>query len=156
MLVHVAIETTKSPDTQDSPLGSLASEAWALFQKLAYAHKPAMIATAREFDLLPPHMMALRLLDQPTPMGELARQLFCDNSNITGIVDRLEERDLVERKPDEHDRRVKLLVLTSEGRRVREQVMARLSVPPAAIESLSLDDLSALHDILERASEQLD
>ena len=156
MLVLVAIETIKSTDTQKASRGSLASETWALFQQIAYANKPVMIAVAREFDLLPPHMMALRLLDKPTPMGELAKQLFCDNSNITGIVDRLEERGLVERKADDHDRRVKLLVLTSEGRSVRDQVMARLSVPPASIESLSREDLSALRDILTRAAEQLD
>ena len=45
-------------------------------------------------------------------MSELANALFCDNSNVTGIVDRLEERGLVRREAAEGDRRVKLLVLT--------------------------------------------
>ncbi len=162
MLVFVAIETTKDADTRDpagdAPAGSedLAREAWGLFQRIAYASKPAMIAAAREFDLLPPHIFALRNLEQPIPMGQLARLLVCDNSNITGIVDRLEERGLVERTADEHDRRVKLLVLTKEGERVRAELIDRISTPPAPIEALGLDDQRALRDILERAVEQLD
>src|SRR5262245_28921867 len=94
---------------------ALAREAWDLLQRIAFAHKPAIVAAAREFDLLPPHLFALKNLDRPRPMGELARMLFCDSSNVTGIVDRLEERGLVARTADENDRRVRLLVLTSEG-----------------------------------------
>ena len=37
------------------------------------------------------------LLEEPMPMGELARRLDCDTSNITGIVDRLETRGLITR-----------------------------------------------------------
>jgi DNA-binding MarR family transcriptional regulator len=36
-------------------------------------------------------------------------------SNLTGIVDRLEEKKLVSRKRDEHDRRVVHVVLTDKG-----------------------------------------
>ena len=50
-------------------------------------------------------------------MSSLAGKLFCDDSNVTGIVDRLEARGLIERRPAEHDRRVKLLGLTPEGER---------------------------------------
>jgi DNA-binding MarR family transcriptional regulator len=151
MLVFVAIETTKSADPQE-----LAREAWGLFQRIAFADKPALVTAAREFDLLPPHVFALRHLDQPMPMGELARMLFCDNSNVTGIVDRLEERGLVARTADQHDRRVKLLVLTPEGENVRQELMERISVPPPSIAALAPEDLRALRDILRRAAEQLD
>ena len=33
------------------------------------------------------------------PMSELAEAMRCDNSNVTGIADRLEDRGLVERRP---------------------------------------------------------
>jgi DNA-binding MarR family transcriptional regulator len=151
MLVLVAIETTKQTDTQE-----LAREAWGLFQRIAFASKPAMIAAAREFDLLPPHVFALRHLERPMPMGELARMLFCDNSNITGIVDRLEERGLVERTADQNDRRVKLLVLTGEGEKVRDELIERISTPPSSIAALTPEDLRTLRDILERAVDELD
>ncbi len=127
-----------------------------LLQRVAFSQRPAFVAIARELDLIPPHVIALRALDQPMPMGELARNLACDNSNVTGIVDRLEERGLVERTAAEHDRRVKLLVLTREGRSVRQRLEARMSEPPPPILALSPDDQRTLRDILRRAAAELD
>ena len=53
-------------------------------------------------------------------MRKLAQKLKCEPSNVTGIVDRLEARGLVERRPDPADRRVKLAAATDEGRRMAE------------------------------------
>lgn len=68
-----------------------------------------------EFDLSPQLAKAFHELRNPVSMGELADRLFCDASNVTGIIDRLEDRGLVERQPDPDDRRVKRLVLTVDG-----------------------------------------
>ena len=57
-------------------------------------------------------------------MGRLARGLACDASNVTGIVDRLEARGLIERRPGASDRRVKVLVITREGERLRATMLA--------------------------------
>jgi DNA-binding MarR family transcriptional regulator len=84
-------------------------------------------------------------------MSELAAAMFCDASNITGIADRLEARGLVERVPAAHDRRVKTLVLTPEGARVRAELAQRLGEPPETLTSLSAADQRALRDILRRA-----
>src|SRR5215212_10642855 len=75
---------------------------------------------------------ALRMLDpeEPRPMSALAERLFCDASNVTGLVDRLERRGLVERRSAEGDRRVKALTLTAAGVELREEVMALVSEPP--------------------------
>jgi MarR family transcriptional regulator, organic hydroperoxide resistance regulator len=107
--------------------------------------------SAAEFDLSPPQALALLRLDQPLPMRELAEKLFCDASNITGIVDRLEGRHLVERKVDEADRRVKNLLLTPEGMSLLEQLKARLLEDVPAIGSLSKADQRALRDLLRHA-----
>ncbi len=113
--------------------------------------RPRMIALCRELDLFPPQLMALKALDRPRPMSEVAATLACDSSNLTGITDRLEERGLVRRSADEKDRRVKLLVLTEKGRRVRRKVIARLHGPPAAIDALSDRDLVTLERLLGKA-----
>ena len=57
----------------------------------------------------------------PSPMRRLAEQMNCEASNLTGLVDRLETRGLVERRPDPHDRRVRLLALTETGQGVSHQ-----------------------------------
>ena len=84
-------------------------------------------------------------------MGELAKILACDSSNVTGITDRLEERGLVRRTSADHDRRVKLLVLTDEGERMREEITKRLAEPPPEIAALPEADQETLRDILRRA-----
>ena len=84
---------------------------------LMISNKGRFMAINQEFDLAPQQAIALRILGGgPRPMGELARYLMCDSSNVTGITDRLEERGLVRRTLSDQDRRVKLLVLTDEGR----------------------------------------
>lgn len=131
---------------------ALAREAWALFQELFFSRfRPRMLALWREFDLNPPQQMTLGLLDEPRPMGELASQLQCDNSNITGIVDRLSDRGLVERRPSPGDRRVKLVALTDEGRELRSELDRRRAIPPDELLELSAADQRALRDIIGRA-----
>jgi DNA-binding MarR family transcriptional regulator len=131
-----------------------ASEAWSLMHWMMVMNKQRMFAMAQEFDLSPQQMIAVRMLGAgPRKMSDLAHSLFCDNSNVTGIVDRLEERDLVRREAAEGDRRVKLLVLTKQGERMRIEITKRMLVPPVAIASLSEDDQRALRDILKRALE---
>jgi DNA-binding MarR family transcriptional regulator len=130
-------------------------EAWALVMKMVMAQKSRFWAVAQEFDLAPMQMHALRILEpgNELPMSALADQLHCDNSNVTGIVDRLEERGLVRREAAEGDRRVKLLVLTKEGERMRVEITKRMAEPPPPIASLSQADQRALRDILQRAVE---
>jgi DNA-binding MarR family transcriptional regulator len=133
--------------------GSPASEAWALMFELMHLSKQRFMAIASEFDLSPPQVMALRQLDpdEPKPMSELAIALRCDNSNVTGIVDRLEDRGLVERRPAAHDRRVKMLSITERGVQVRAGLSARLAEPPEPLANLSIEDQRALRDIMRRA-----
>ncbi|MCW3064137.1 MAG: MarR family transcriptional regulator [Solirubrobacterales bacterium] len=130
-------------------------EAWALIQDLILnVQRPRWLALGTEFEITPPQLMTLRRLDpdQPSPMSELARWLACDASNVTGIVDRLEARGLVERRAAPHDRRVKMLALTAEGRAVRDELEARMAEPPAELAALAPADRRALRDILRRAT----
>jgi MarR family transcriptional regulator, organic hydroperoxide resistance regulator len=157
--LFVEIETkpkSSRPSRRERPGTDAATEAWALFQRIFHSERPNFMAVYREYDLVPPHWIALHALEEPMPMGELAKVLVCDNSNVTWITDRLEERGLVERRAAKRDRRVKLLTLTAEGRRVREDIEARLSVPPPAIKDLSREDQRALRTILKRVTAGLE
>src|SRR3954466_3702843 len=128
-----------------------ATEAWELFMQLFGTARPRMLDVQAEYGLKPPQFFALDALDQPVPMSHIADMLRCDRSAVTWITDRLEERGYVERRADERDRRVKLLALTDEGRRVREQIRQRLAVPPDAITRLSRTEQRDLRDLLRKA-----
>ena len=132
---------------------SPAEEAWALFWRIFSADKSRRMAVMSELGLSFQQSMALSRLepDEPVPMSALATSLQCDNSNVTGIVDRMEAAGLVERRSFEGDRRVKAVALTPLGESVREQVRRRAGSPPPAIASLSDEDAELLRDVLQRA-----
>jgi len=115
--------------------------------------RPRMLDVQAEYGLKPPQFFALDALDEPLPMSHIADMLRCDRSAVTWITDRLEERGYVERRSDERDRRVKLLALTDEGRRVREEIRRRLAVPPDALARLSRTEQRELRDLLRKALE---
>ena len=96
--------------------------------------------------LTPSLARALRVLDVDggLPMGELACRLRCDASNVTGIVGRLETRGLVTREVARHDRRVKVLVVTREGRAVRRRLGEAFAAPPEPIRRLPSEQRAAL------------
>jgi MarR family transcriptional regulator, organic hydroperoxide resistance regulator len=131
-----------------------ASRAWSLMHWLMISNRARFLAINQEFDLAPQQAIALRILGGgPRPMGELAKYLMCDSSNVTGITDRLEERGLVRRESGEHDRRVKMLVLTEEGEKVRRELTKRMAEPPPWISALPEADQRKLLKILQRAIE---
>ena len=107
-----------------------AKDAWALFWRIFSADKPRRMATLNELGLAPMQSMALMQLrpGEPMTMSAMAHALQCDNSNVTGIVDRLEAQGLVERRAAEHDRRVKTLVITEQGTTVRDILQRALDV----------------------------
>ena len=86
------------------------------------------------------------------PMHEIAAHLACDNSNVTGIMDRLEARGLVTRHAGERDRRVKYIVPTPLGLEVRDAMHARMARAPMGIERLSVKEQRQLRDLLARAA----
>src|SRR5918911_2116221 len=89
-----------------------AAEAWEAILDLTMA-APRFPRVAHQLGLSPPQLKVLHTLAPGVelPMGALAESMFCDASNLTGLVDRLEERGLIERRPDPDDRRVKRLTV---------------------------------------------
>jgi len=147
---------TAQPSSYETDLAAYAkgsaAEAWAALAQFFFDHgRPRIMGAGQDLMLSPPQGIVLRFLDRPRPMGELAAMMRCDNSNMTGIVDRMEERGLVRRSSAEGDRRVKLIELTDEGSRIRDEMARRMAEPPEPIANLSRSDQRALRDILRRA-----
>jgi DNA-binding MarR family transcriptional regulator len=133
----------------DSP----GDEAWLLLRRLLFTERRRFMDVAAEFQLHPAQAGALMHMDKDSmlPMHQLASLMVCDSSNVTGIVDRLEARGLVSRRPSQEDRRVKYITLTPAGLEVRERMRQAMAQIPAGIERLSETDQRLLRDVLARA-----
>jgi DNA-binding MarR family transcriptional regulator len=131
------------------------SGAWELLMRFFFTQRATLPPLAAGLELSPAQCHVLHLIepDRPIPMGQLAETLACDASNVTGLVDRLESRGLVRRRPSSEDRRVKVLVLTRTGCRLRALLLDRMTAPPAALDRLSLREQRALVRILTRLLE---
>ncbi len=68
-------------------------------------------------------LMLLKYQSNGSEMNQtvLGNMLLVNRSNVTGLVDRLEQLGWVRRTPDSSDRRVKLVSLTESGREVLER-----------------------------------
>jgi DNA-binding MarR family transcriptional regulator len=131
-----------------------ARDIWELLIELSMSRmRQRFLATVTELGLSFPQAHALKVLrpGHPIAMRELADGLHCDPSNITGIVDRLGDRGLVERGSAPGDRRVKTLMLTEEGTALRMRLLDRLSEPPPGLGKLPVDEQRQLRDLLRRA-----
>ncbi|MEU9097070.1 MarR family transcriptional regulator [Streptomyces sp. NPDC048361] len=121
-------------------IGTVVSRYYEEYERAAAAHSLTG-AQARVLGLLS---------HEPLPMRQIAQKLKCEPSNITGIVDRLEARGLVERRPDPADRRVKLAAPTTEGHTVATHLRESLNFAREPLAELSPEERRVLRDLLKR------
>ncbi|HZM55353.1 MAG TPA: MarR family transcriptional regulator [Acidimicrobiales bacterium] len=91
---------------------------------------------------------------EAVPMRNLAERLDYDASNLTTLVDRLQRRGAVERRPDPVDRRVKALVLTPEGEQLRQTFWHDLIEDPGPLTPLDETALRTLAQLLTVLDQQ--
>jgi DNA-binding MarR family transcriptional regulator len=92
----------------------------------------------------------LWLAEGPLSLSELASAVSVDAPYATLIVDNLEERGLVERRPDPADRRRKLVALTPEGKEAAQRALRIKREPPPGFASLSAAELDTLEELMRR------
>ena len=108
------------------------------------------------FELSSAQAKALRFLAEagPVPMRDLATCLRCDASNVTGLVDRLELRGLVERRTSHGDRRVKTLVVTDAGAEIASRMWTQVVTGMVSMAGLAEQEQHALLDLLRRLGQE--
>ncbi|MEU6905162.1 MarR family transcriptional regulator [Streptomyces coeruleorubidus] len=140
--------TTSTPQNSHRP-DSLTLEVMELIGEVVARFHQDYEEAAAEHALTGAQARLLSLLClEPLPMRRLAQRLKCEPSNVTGIVDRLEARGLVERRPDPTDRRVKVAAATSEGRQVGRSLRDSLRFAREPLAGLSEGERVALRDAL--------
>ncbi|MGH1492793.1 MAG: MarR family winged helix-turn-helix transcriptional regulator [Acidimicrobiales bacterium] len=95
---------------------------------------------------------ALRSVDGPMPMKDLATCMNIDPSYVTLVADRLEELGLIERQPHPTDRRVKNLVLTAKGRRFKKTIPDKLWSGPNTFSMLTDAERANLTDLVAKVA----
>jgi DNA-binding MarR family transcriptional regulator len=127
---------------------AVSREAWMLMSDLVLDHnrrRQVSEALGMSFS----RARALRRLARHSlSMGELAAALDIDRPNATVLVDDLETRGLVRRRPHPTDRRAKLVEATRKGKALARRAEAILSAPPPELSDMDEADLETLHRIL--------
>lgn len=144
---------TRQADLEPDPV---TDEIVAALFRLVDELKAHFDAVAATFGLSTTQALALRDLDRPVAMNHLAGTLRCEPSNVTAMAGRLEARGLVERRPLPGDRRVRQLVLTDAGHRLREQFVAALFSGVPAVAGLTETQRRQLRDLLTQVTASVD
>ncbi len=128
------------------------AEVGLLLRMLFRQQRRRFLIAAAEVELHPAQAGALLQLTDVLPMHELAAELGCDSSNVTGLVDRLEARGLVARQESPTDRRVRHLVLTAAGRKMRQRLLSRVGQPILDLTRLDNEEQEQLLALLRKAT----
>jgi DNA-binding MarR family transcriptional regulator len=134
------------------PTYAVAGDVWRQMAEFTWSRmqRGQAFHALKALGLTPGHLRVLAALepDEALPMGAIAEMLQCDPSMATWLIDRLEERKLVERRMLATDRRVKVVSLTRRGVRVKTKVLAHVFEPPPELLSLDMTRLEALRSAL--------
>jgi DNA-binding MarR family transcriptional regulator len=127
-----------------------AHQLWALVVESFGGWEERMNEAAAAAGLSAVAAWALVQLDPERPIAQkdLAARLHCNPSTVVDSTDRLEENGLVMRRPNPADRRVNVLVVTPSGKRVRDELIARLFEPPDAFRQLPPDEQARFRDVM--------
>jgi DNA-binding MarR family transcriptional regulator len=125
-----------------------------LINHLARVSRRAAEAAMAPGGLRPRHLVAMRLLSEQGPTGQhgLTEALCLDPSNVVGLLNELEERELITRRRDPADRRRHIVELSPTGEEELRLAHARFShVEDDVLRALTPEERDTLRSLLVRA-----
>jgi DNA-binding MarR family transcriptional regulator len=140
-------DTTGRRDTDGDE--TLSEAFWSVARQLRHTSQQ----TLAPWDITPSHLRALHVLMRHGVMrlSELSDHLHIAARSTTEVVDALETRGLLERRPDPDDRRATLVALTEHGTNVLDAIRAaRGTETERAFGRLSQADRAHLARILRK------
>lgn len=144
--VTVPAETAPDPGDAVDPL-----RVWFRFIRLHRRVASAMAGELRAIGLSIPQFDLLSTLTERegVTQQELAGRLYVTKGNVSGLVDRLVEARLVERRPTPTDRRSHALHLTPKGRKLALRgIAAQRAYVEATLGRLPPGELAALERVV--------
>jgi len=130
--------------------------------RLRVALEDAFLRASRDLGLTAQQAELLCAALRPAAVGDLARALRCDRSNVSRLVDRASMRGLLKRRAGEADGRVTVVELTAEGERLARRFIAALEAQtealraawPDARQQRAVEVLNEIADALDAPAEQ--
>ncbi|MBM2804012.1 MAG: transcriptional regulator, MarR family [Deltaproteobacteria bacterium] len=126
---------------------------WIRFLRISLQSHKKLEDDLAKLGLTPPQFYVLATIGYAgrLPFGEIGAKMMVTVSNLTGIVDRLEDKNLVVRKRDEKDRRVVHVVLTDKGANLYKSTIPQFEKSVAQIfTGLSKPEQKELSAILRK------
>ncbi len=113
--------------------------------------------TMRDSELTPAQYQVLTVLWErdELPLKDLASACNCTRATMTGLVDGLENKDLVARMPNPDDRRSLLATLTDEGRAIQQQTPSLEKIYARCCAGLTSQEFRHLGILLSKLNESL-
>ncbi len=143
------MDQERERDTHPADDETLSEAFWRVARQLRHASRESLAP----WDITPSHSRALGVLTRHGRMrlSELSEHLHIAARSTTEVVDGLQDRGLVERRPDPDDRRATLVVLTDHGQRVGDAIRdARNAEAERFFGLLSEPDQSQLAELLRK------
>jgi DNA-binding MarR family transcriptional regulator len=130
----------------------MSQKAWRLLMRVAERQMEEVDRRLTEMGLSPVqgHFVDELARMPPGPMSQLVARMKVDPGWVTDIVDKLEQRGDVVRKPSPDDRRVKIIELTDKGRETWRKMDEAIATAPPELEKLNLGELAVLLSLIER------
>jgi DNA-binding MarR family transcriptional regulator len=153
--MRVAARNSESVEAVTPPFRSVAF----MLSSLGYAISRRFHEVLRPLELEPGEFALLRAVsaNEGEAQNALAERLHISPSWMVAIVDDLEKRGLLERRPHARDRRVRNLHLTATGKKLLRQAERQaLQFDSTVSDSLSEAELQQLLDLLDRVAAGID
>lgn len=130
---------------------SLAEQYFPAFIDFLLLQKKAIVTVGSKHDLTPMQCLALLMLAEPMPMHKITETFNCDASNVTGIVDGLQNKGLATRFESEKDRRIRMVKLKPKGAELRNHIQYELLGKDNPIfTSLGQSELTTFFDLINK------
>ena len=130
-----------------------------LIGKIHRAMRHFFESQIKKYDITPPQFEVLMTLWQEDGifLSEIGRRLSRDGPTITGIIDRMEKKDLLQRKRSSVDRRIIQVYLTQKALQMKEDLMEMQRQSSQDItENLSKKDIEMLEKLLSKILQNID
>ncbi|MDA4115904.1 MAG: MarR family transcriptional regulator [Thaumarchaeota archaeon] len=118
----------------------------------------AMTESAAQADITLQQFSVLGVLSRlgPVPMSRLGEELRVTPPNITGVVDRLEKKELVKRESSSKDRRRKEIRLTTRGAALYERVRVGYSESlQESLDAFTQEEQETLAKLLKKLAKEI-